>query len=193
MTLLLTISVMAQESTEPSAPPDLVIVEKNWRKQLVDPNRDNNESRYNEDLARFRKAQEAYLNELRANPDQPTVSNRPTFTATKPVTPGWQMLNIYTYMIKVENTGAKTIKLIAWEYQFLDPATQQLKEQRKLTNRVKLSPGKSQVIECRLTRQPTIVVNANQIGRKYRDQFTERAIITEIVYTDGSVWRRPKN
>lgn len=194
ITLLLTISVMAQESTEPSDPRDLVILEKNWRKQVVDPNRDNNESQHKEELARLGRAQGSYLDNLRAQPDnQTTVSKMPTSTAPKPVTPAFQILTTYIYTIKVKNTGERTIKLIGWEYQFLDPDTQQVKEQRKITNRVKLSPGKTQVLERTLTRQPTIVVNANQLGRKHRDQFTERAIITRIVYTDGSVWRRPKD
>lgn len=193
ITLLLTISIMAQESTEPSDPPDLVILEKTWRKQVVDPNQDKNESRHNEELSRLSRAQGSYLNDLLAQPDQPTVSKMPTSTATKPVTPASQILTTYTYTIKVKNTGERTIKLIAWEYQFLDPDTQQVKEQRKITSPVKLSPGHTQVIERRLTRQPTIAVNANQLGRKPRDQFTERAIITRIVYTNGSVWRRPKD
>lgn len=192
ITLLLTISVMAQESRAPSDPPDLVILEKKWRKQLVDPNRDNNQSQHNEDLSRTGRAQGAYLDELVAQPNQPTVSKMPTSTATKPVTPGWKMLSTYTYTVKVKNTGAKAIRLIDWEYQFLDPDTQQVKEQRKIASRLKLSPGKSQVLERRLTRQPTIVVDVNKLNNKYRDQFTERVVITRIIYADGSVWRRPK-
>jgi len=190
--LLFSISVMAQESREPSDPPDLVILEKHWYKQLVDPNRDNNQSHYNEDLKRQERAQQAYLNDLPGQPNQPTVSKMPVSTATKPVTPAWNVFTIYTYTVKVKNTGAKAIKLINWEYQFLDPDTQQVKEQRKLASRLKISPGKSQVLESRLTRQPTVVVNVNQLNKKYRDQFTEQVVITRIVYADGSVWRRPK-
>jgi len=183
---------MAQESREPSDPHDLVILEKHWYKQLVDPNRDNNQSHYNEDLKRQERAQQAYLNDLPGQPNQPTVSKMPVSTATKPVTPAWNVFTIYTYTVKVKNTGAKAIKLINWEYQFLDPDTQQVKEQRKLASRLKISPGKSQVLESRLTRQPTVVVNVNQLNKKYRDQFMEQVVITGIVYADGSVWRRPK-
>jgi hypothetical protein len=92
ITLLLTISVMAQESTAPSEPPDLVILEKNWRRQVVDPNGDRNESKHNEELRRLGRAQDSYLDNLRAQPNQPTVSKMPTSTAPKPVTPASQIL-----------------------------------------------------------------------------------------------------
>ena len=110
----------------------------------------------------------------------------------KPVTPERGMFTSYVYKIKVKNSGEKTIKALDWEYQFLDPSTQEVVEQRKINSRLKLSPGKSQVLERRMTRKPTVVVNADQVARKTKDQFTERAVITRIIYADGSVWLRPK-
>ena len=205
ITLLLTISAMAQERRDPADPPDLVILEKNWRKSVLrtrfgDPNRDNSLFRRNENPGKLDRAQEVYLNDVVAQPNQPTVSKMPTSTSTKPVTasstitawPGVETVKDYTYRVKVKNTGTKVIKLIDWEYQFLDPDTQQVKEQRTIASRVKLSPGKSQVLKRRMTRQPTIVVDASKLDKQYRDQFTERVVITRITYADGSVWRRPK-
>ena len=103
------------------------------------------------------------------------------------------MFEFYVYKMKVQNRGEKRIKQLDWEYQFLDPDTKEIKEQRKITSRVKLGPGKAQDVDQRSTRKPTVVVNANQLGKKYRDQFTERAVITRIVYVDGSVWKPPSN
>ena len=128
-----------------------------------------------------------------APPNQTTEPRMPSAVASKPVTPGWQMLRIYTYQTRVKNVGTKTIKLLDWEYQFLDPNTQEVKEQRKITSRLKLSPGKTKVLNRRLTRKPTTVVEADQLSRKYRDQFTERVIITRILYTDGTGWQRQKH
>lgn len=188
--LLLTTSVAAQEISEFVAPQDLIVLEKSWRKEVIDSQASSNPLQPNEDLMRQTRAQKAFIKE-RANalPNQPTEPRMPA-AGSKPVTPERGIFTTFVYRIKVKNTGAKKIKTIFWEYQFLDPDTQEPKEQRKLGSRLNLSPGKTRVVEHRLTRQPTVIVNANQLDRKYRDQFTERIVINRIVYTDGSVWQR---
>jgi len=188
--LLLTASVIAQEVADTSNPKDLLVVEKSWRKELLDPKRNTNPLRPNEELMSTTRQQKEFLkNRDNALPNQPTEPRMPA-PPIRSVTPAREMWEYYVYEIKVQNVGEKTIKQIDWAYQFLDPDTQLVKEQRKIASRVKLAPGKTQVIEQRSTRKPTVVVNANQLGKKYRDQFTERAVITRIVYTDGSAWRR---
>jgi len=189
--LLLAMPVVAQEVADPAAPSDVVILEKKWREELIDPNRETNPLQPNEDLIRLTREQKAFLKARdNAPPNQTTEPRIPSATASKPVTPEWEMLRTYTYQAKVKNVGRKTIKLLDWEYQFLDPNTQEVREQRKITNRLKLSPGKTKMLTRRLTRKPTTVVDADQLDRKLRDQFTERVIITRILYTDGTVWQR---
>ena len=191
--LLLTASVMAQDVADTSSDPtDLVVLEKSWRKERIDTQRDPNPLKPNEDLMRTTREQKEFLkNRDNALPNQTTEPRMPA-PPIRTVTPARDMFEFYVYKIKVQNVGEKRMKQIDWEYQFLDPDTQEVKEQRKITSRVKLAPGKSQVIEQRSTRKPTVVVNANQLGKKYRDQFTERAVITRIVYSNNSVWRRPQ-
>lgn len=192
MILLLTVSAMAQEPADTSNPSDVVVLEQSWRRELIDTQRDNNPLKPNEELMAVTRRQKAFLKDRdNALPNQPTAPMMPA-SGPKPITPERGMWKTYVYKIKVKNIGEKRIKQLDWEYQFLDPDTKEVKEQRKITSRVKLSPGKSQVLERRLTRQPTVVVNAGQLGKKYKDQFTERAVITRIVYSDGSVWNRPK-
>ena len=191
--LLLTTSVAAQETSESTAPNDLTVLEKSWRKVVIDSQADPNPLRPNEDYMRQTHAQKVFIKERdNALPNQPTEPRMPA-AGSKPVTPARGIFDFYLYTIKVKNTGAKKIKNIYWEYQFLDPDTQQTMEQRKLASRLNLSPGKSRVVQHRLTRKPTVVVNADQLDRKYRDQFTERIVINRIVYSDGSVWRRTQD
>lgn len=192
ITLLLTTSVMAQETAESLDPSDVIVLEKSWRKEVIDSQRDPNPLKPNEDLMRITRAQKAHIKaQDDALPNQTTTPRMPA-AGPKPVTPERGIFTTYVYTIKVKNIGEKAIRALDWQYQFLDPDTKQLMEHRKINSRVKLSPGKSQVLERRMTRQPTVVVNANQLGRKHRDQFTERVVITRILYSDGSVWRRPK-
>jgi hypothetical protein len=189
---LITISAMAQESAKSSDPADVIVLEQSWRKEYRDSLHDPNPLKPNEDLMRITRAQKAHIKaQDTALPDQTTTPNMPA-AGPKPVTPERGMFTSYIYKIKVKNSGEKMIKALDWEYQFLDPSTQEVVEQRKIISRLRLSPGKSQVLERRMTRKPTVVVSADQLGRETKDQFTERAVITRIVYADGSVWLRPK-
>lgn len=191
--LLLTASAAAQEVIVSSAPTDLTVIEKSWRKEVIDSLADKNPLKPNEDLMRQTRAQKEFIKGRdNAQPNQPTEPSMPAAGA-KPVTPERGIFTFYIYKIKVKNSGAKKIKTIEWEYQFLDPATQLSMEQRTLTSRLNLSPGKIKTVQHRLTRQPTVVVNANQLDKKYRDQFSERIVINRIIYTDGSVWQRPED
>ena len=189
---LIAISAMAQETAKSSDPADVIVLEQSWRKEYRDTLRDSNPLKPNEDLMGITRAQKAHIKaQDNAQPDQTTTPNMPA-AGPKPVTPERGMFTSYVYKIKVKNSGEKMIKALDWEYQFLDPSTQEVVEQRKINSRLRLSPGKSQVLERRMTRKPTVVVSADQLARKNRDQFTERAVITRIVYADGSVWQRPK-
>lgn len=187
--LLLTTSVAAQEV---SAPSDLTVLEKSWREIHVDSNPQNtNPLQANEDHMRTTRAQKEFIRARdNAQPNQPTEPSMPA-PPLKPIPPQREMTTFYVYKIKVQNSGAKRIKEVDWEYQFLDPATHELLEQRQLTSQLNLAPGKTKVVEQRLTRKPTQVVRADQLDKKYRDQFTERVVINKIVYADGSVWQRP--
>lgn len=190
---LITISGMAQETARSSDPSDLTVLGQSWRKEYRDTRRDENPLKPNEDLIRVTRAQKAHIKaQDNALPNQTTTPQMPG-AGPKPVTPEPEMFVTYVYKIKVKNIGEKTIKALDWEYQFLDPATQEVKEQRKISSRLKLGPGRSKELERRMTRKPTVIVSADQLGLKHRDQFTERAVITRIVYADNSVWQRPKS
>ena len=192
--LLSTTSVFAQESTASTDPPDVMVIEKSWSKEVLHPGRNPNPLAPNEDLMRQERAQKAEL-KRRDNglPNQPTETRLPTVTP-RPLSVSMARLDTWVYKIKVQNTGPKTIKTIFWEYQFLDPDSNDLMGNRKITSKsLNLLPGKTQVIQYRSTRQPSILVDASKLDRKYSDQFTERVIIHGINYTDGSKWRLPRH
>lgn len=190
--LLLTTSVAAQEASQSTDPSDLMVLEKSWRKETVDPNRQNaNPLKPNEDLMRVTREQKEFIRARdNATPNQSTEPSMPN-AGPKPVSDGRTLWTSYVYKIKVQNSGAKKIESIQWEYQFLDPATQEITDQKEFWNKLNLSPGKSKNIEHYSPSKPTQVVSADQLGKKIGDQFTERVVIRRIVYTDGTVWQRP--
>lgn len=187
---LITISAMAQETAKSSDPADVIVLEQSWRKEYKDSLSDPNPLKPNEDLMRITRDQKAHIKAQDNAREGETTTHPMPAAGPKPVTPERGMFTSYVYKIKVKNTGERTIKAIDWEYQFLDPTTQEVLEQRRINSRLKLAPGKSTVLERRMTRKPTVIVSADQLARK--DPFTERAVITRIVYADGSTWQRPK-
>ena len=108
----------------------------------------------------------------------------------RPIPPDSKSREFYVYEITIKNNGAKRMRAVDWEFQFLHPETQEVLGSRRITSRVKLSPGKTEVVKAQLFQQPTHIVWADQLGKKSRDQFKEQVIIHRIDYADGSTWQR---
>jgi hypothetical protein len=189
--LLLTAAAVAQENNAAFDPPDLIVLEKSWSRSPLPPSGHSNPLGPNEALIRQTRDEKAAIRERDYSlPNQPTEARMPV-PAPRPIPPAPSTVPAYVYKIKVKNTGAKIIKSVDWEYQFLDPQTQEVMGYRRIKSDAKLYPGKLKVLEKRFTRQPTMLVNVNRLAKKYQDQFTERLIIHRIQYSDGSVWQRP--
>ena len=190
--LLLTAAVVPQENKTSSGPPDLIVLEKSWSKKPEAPSRVSNPLGPNEALINQTRVEKAAIRQRDdySLPNQPTEARMPIPSA-RPIPPPPSAITTYVYKIKVKNAGPKTIKSVDWEYQFLDPQTQAVLGYRRIKNETKIFPGHTKVLEKRFTRQPTILVNVNTLGKKYQDQFTERLIIHRIQYSDGSIWQRP--
>ncbi len=188
--LLLTTSVIAQEKT--SDPPDVIVLEKSWHKEPLSDVRNSNPLEPNEALIKQTLAEKALIREREDYKEQnQTTTRRMPTPPPRPIAPPSSVVTTYVYKIKVKNDGSKTVRTIDWEYQFLNPDTLEVMGYRRITSDTKLHPGKTKKLERRFTRQPTILVAADQLDKKYKDQFTERLIIHRIQYSDGSVWQRP--
>jgi len=187
-TLLLAIVVTAQQVPDQSDPKNLVVVDHTWRKEYVVPAVDSNPLRPNEDLIRQTRAEKAVIRQRDYElPNQTTEIPMP-LPAGRPVPPAAR--EIYVYKITVKNSGAKRIKAVDWEFQFLNPETQEVMGTKQIISKVKLAPGKTQVIKAHRPEPPTHIVSAGQLDKKLQDQFKEKVIIHRIEYTDGTVWRR---
>ena len=188
--MLLTTSVMAQKLAQSSDPLDVIVLEKSWYREVQHPGRDPNPLQPNEEQERLARAQKAVIRRnAESLPNQPTEERMPIVIG--PPLPAKMARSItYVYKITVKNTGAKTTKAIYWEYEFLDPDSQEVMGHRRIASKAKISPGQSRELERRFYTQPTRLVASDKLDRKYRDQFTERVIIHRIQYTDGSAWQR---
>jgi len=190
ITLLLATVVTAQESSDKSDPTDLTVIKHSWRKDFVGVRADSNPLQPNEDLIQQTRAEKQVIRERDYRlPNQTTELPMPV-PGPRPIPPGSKGREVYIYKVTVKNNGAKRIKAIDWEYQFLHPETQEVLGSRRITSRVKLSPNKTEVLKAQLFQQPTHIVLADQLGKKYKDQFKEQVIIHRIDYADGSTWQR---
>jgi len=190
ITLLLATFVTAQESGDKSDPTDLTILKHSWRKDFVGLRADSNPLQPNEDLIRQTRAEKQVIRDRDYRlPNQTTEIPMPV-PGPRPIPPDSKAREFYVYKVTVENKGAKRIKAIDWEFQFLHPETHEVLGSRRITSKVKLSPGKTEVLKAQLFQQPTHIVGADQLGKKYSDQFKEQVIIHRIDYADGSTWQR---
>ena len=94
----------------------------------------------------------------------------------------------YRYRISVKNGGQKAIKLIDWDYVFLDPATQAEIERHQFTSEEKVGAGKEKELSVFKLAPPTRTVSARASGRKDAPPFVERIVLVRVEYADGSVW-----
>jgi len=189
LVLLLGSWVSAQQITDRGkAPTDLTILNKTWEKSFVVPGRNNNILRPNEDLIQQTRAEKKVIeNRDTALPNQPT---EPGLPPPMPHAPPGLPVDIYIYKITVQNTGVKNIRTIDWEYQFLHPDTKEVLGSQRIVSKVRVSAGKTKTIKAQMLRSPAKLVSADQLDKKYRNQYEERVIIHRIYYFDGPAWKR---
>lgn len=96
----------------------------------------------------------------------------------------------YRYKVLVSNAGPKTVRLIDWDYVFLDPTTRQEVSRRQFTSEEKVRPGKDKELEVFILSPPFLTVNA-KAPRTGETPFVEQVLLMRVEYSDGTVWQRP--
>lgn len=95
---------------------------------------------------------------------------------------------IYTYEVKIRNTGEKAIRTLTWEYVFFEPGTEQEVGRRRFTSRASISPGKTTNLVMRSLIPPIGAIDATKADKKNSNPYLERVVIQSIEYVDGSMW-----
>lgn len=106
-----------------------------------------------------------------------------------PMTPG-RLPVFYVYSMKVRNTGAKTIEGLVWDYIFFDTNGIKPLGSHQFLSYQKLTRGKITTLQRALRSPPVRVVDASA-SKSTRPNFTEKAVIECVLYSDSSVWRSP--
>ena len=161
----------------PAAPPDLVVVQKKWQAYARNPALDEDPFSPNDDFSDAQRAQK--INDL-----QNKIRGRGA-EALEPPPPS--VVTTYVYRARVRNTGAKTIRVIEWGYNFLDPETRQELGRHLYTTRVKLRPGQNDELVGRSAKPQTSTISVKNAGK----ELGEQVVIYRVEYDDGSVWPNP--
>jgi hypothetical protein len=96
----------------------------------------------------------------------------------------------FVYRLKVQNPGSKTIDVLFWEYEFIDPANPNAMARRQFLCGVNIKPGKEKEIQAFSASGPSDVVNVETLAKKSAAPFLEKAVINRVEYSDGSIWQR---
>jgi len=96
----------------------------------------------------------------------------------------------FVYRIKIQNPGSKTIDVLFWEYEFIDPASPTTMSRRQFLCGVNIKGGKEKEIQAFSVSGPSDVINVETLAKKSAAPFTERAVINRVEYADGTIWQR---
>lgn len=184
-------------ASNPPAAPGLTVIEKNWSRQVRNPLLEQDPMRASAEQLELQRARQQNQrdNAVRASLGlpplpPPTVRGPRTLSGETDISSDRPWVE-YTYKAKVSNTGSKAIRKLVWEYVFFDPATQKEVGRRRYENKVNIRPGKTSNVIARSLTPPTGTIDANQVGKKPKDQYAEQIVIQRIEYADGTVWLRP--
>ncbi len=190
---LVTVQISAQSLPDSSG---LSILQKKWRVKLVyapdprlteDPLRASTETRQNINDA-IETARSNAVNIPRGfRPILPPVRSNINYTPTQ--YSGGISPIIYTYQLKVRNSGTKKIQNITWDYVFFDSVTRKQLGQLQFTSKTNIRPNKTGNLIMRSHVSPTGITQAAETKKKLYNQYIEQVNIKSIKYADGSVWQ----
>jgi hypothetical protein len=96
----------------------------------------------------------------------------------------------YDYRVKVQNTGAKAVEVLFWEYQFEETANPSNLTRRQFLCGVQMKGGKEKELQAFGASGPAAAISADSLSNKSPNPFAERVVINRIEYADGSIWQR---
>jgi hypothetical protein len=195
MFLALLLTQTSAQTLSASSP--VQVLEKKWNHDSTsssggmldtDPFQPNNETNQ---LMKDRKQtiQDNVIRKQRGLPEEPLPTTAKNTVETNPTTITTEISRVYNYQIKVRNTGSKTIRIIAWEYIFLDPTSKQEVGKHTFTSKTRLKKDETEKLTAKFPAPPVRVVNAKNAGKDSSESYIEQINIKSVQYDDGSVWQ----
>jgi hypothetical protein len=96
----------------------------------------------------------------------------------------------FAYRAKVQNTSAKVVEIIFWEYQFKETANPKTLVRRQFLCGVNIKPDKEKELQAFSLSGPSDVISINSLADKSGNIFEEKVVLNRVEYADGSIWQR---
>jgi hypothetical protein len=96
----------------------------------------------------------------------------------------------FSYKVKMQNSSAKPVEIVFWEYQFIDPSNTATMARRQFLCGVKIPAGKAKEVQAFSLSGPSEVVSIDSLANKPASGVEEKAIINRVEYSDGTIWQR---
>jgi hypothetical protein len=104
--------------------------------------------------------------------------------------PKAEMVEGYTYRVKVQNPGAKAVEVLFWEYQFEETANPSNLTRRQFLCGAQIKGGKEKELQAFGGSGPAGAISAESLANKTANPFAERVVINRVEYADGTIWQR---
>jgi hypothetical protein len=186
-----------QATTAPQGPPDIAVVKFAWRKERV-PGWEKNQfgpSFESYDAMRERVANERRIQQARNAGNKAEAVRREGAARMledakipKGSKNAERPRDGYRYKLHIRNIGAKTIKLVDWDYVFLGTADGGEIARNQFTSKEKIKPGGEKELSVFTLSPPSRAVSASALSKNGQSPFNEKVVVVRVVYTDGSVW-----
>ncbi|HVQ37632.1 MAG TPA: hypothetical protein VMS31_08865 [Pyrinomonadaceae bacterium] len=196
LTLWLSSASYGQSSPPPtSEPTDAVVVKHSWSKERINWEGDpfGGPVETFDDIRR-RMADQRRVDRARAagNAGEAAKVEREmraeqVIKARPPAPPRYGFI----YKFSIRNTGAKTIRLVDWDYVFFDSASQTVSGRLEFTSEEKVGPGKNKELIAMSRKPPAPTVSVYELIKNEREGLDGEVVLVRIEYTDGTVWQRP--
>jgi hypothetical protein len=199
--LVACLSAVAPARQEPvpqepaQGPPDVTVLKSSWVREMIPGWERTPTSAESFDVMVARVASEQRVQRernsgrrgaaARAEDESRVYEKANTENATKSAKPSRFG---YRYKISIRNHSQKAIKLVDWDYVFLDPITQAEIERHQFTSEEKVGPGKEKSLSVFKLAPPTRTINAKASDKSDAPPYVERIILVRVEYADGTVW-----
>lgn len=96
----------------------------------------------------------------------------------------------FSYRVKIQNSSAKVIEVIFWEYQFTESSDLTRGVRRQFLCGVNIKPRKEKELQAFSVSGPGAVISAESMAGKSGNVYQERVVINRVEYSDGTIWQR---
>ncbi|MEP6947192.1 MAG: hypothetical protein ABJA02_14825 [Acidobacteriota bacterium] len=105
-------------------------------------------------------------------------------------TPQPQDVKGFQYSATVRNDGAKTVKVIYWEYRFTELANSANVSRRQFVCSINLKKGGEMDLAAFSTLSPSDTIDAESLQKAAEKLFDEKVLVNRIEFADGTLLQR---